>query len=361
MADFNLTNLALKVLTPTNTILMDDKGLPSVMVRIPKFKISDVIVGGSDSTHPAFIVNGQEVDAIYISKYQNVVYDGRAYSLPLEDPKASINFETALSACTAKGRGWHLMTRAEWAAIALWCRKNNLMPKGNNNYGKDSAESAYVAIPTLVDSTSGQTQRVATGSGPLDWSHDKTQAGIWDLNGNVSEWLGGYRTVEGEIQILANNNAADLNNSQLVGSAAWQAILPDGSLVAPGTAGTLKWDYTELPTGGSEKPFKLNTTIVNKQAAEADGTGGISFQSLTAESGVNVPELLKALALFPADTGDHGGDRIYMRNIGERLSYAGGSWSYGGFAGVFFLFGIFPRSGVYSGLGFRSAFVALST
>jgi len=142
MADFNLTNLALKVLTPTNTILMDDKGLPSVMVRIPKFKISDVIVGGSDSTHPAFIVNGQEVDAIYISKYQNVVYDGRAYSLPLEDPKASINFETALSACTAKGRGWHLMTRAEWAAIALWCRKNNLMPKGNNNYGKDSAESA---------------------------------------------------------------------------------------------------------------------------------------------------------------------------------------------------------------------------
>jgi len=209
--------------------------------------------------------------------------------------------------------------------------------------------------------TSGQTQRVATGSGPLDWSHDKTQAGIWDLNGNVSEWLGGYRTVEGEIQILANNNAADLNNSQLVGSAAWQAILPDGSLVAPGTAGTLKWDYTELPTGGSEKPFKLNTTIVNKQAAEADGTGGISFQSLTAESGVNVPELLKALALFPADTGDHGGDRIYRRNIGERLSFAGGCWFFGGSAGVFSLFGYHPRSLAFTGIGFRSAFVALPT
>lgn len=359
MADFNLTNLALKVLTPTNAILMDDKGLPSVMVRIPKFKISDVIVGGSSATHPAFIVNGQEVDAIYISKYQNVVYDGRAYSLPLEDPKTSINFETALSACTAKGRGWHLMTRAEWAAIALWCRKNNLMPKGNNNYGKDTTEASVVAIPSYYDGSN--IARVMTGSGPLDWSHDKTQAGIWDLNGNVNEWMGGYRTVEGEIQILANNNAADLNNSQLVGSAAWQAILPDGSLVAPGTAGTLKWDYTELPTAGGTKPFKLNSTIVNKQAAEADGYGSIAFHSLTAESGVNVPELLKALALFPVDTGDHGGDTITMRNIGERLSYAGGSWGYGGGAGVFSLVGNVPRSHASANIGFRSAFVTLPT
>jgi hypothetical protein len=51
---------------PRNDILLDDKGLPSVMVRIPKFKISDVIAGGSDSTHPAFIVNGNEVPEIYI-------------------------------------------------------------------------------------------------------------------------------------------------------------------------------------------------------------------------------------------------------------------------------------------------------
>jgi hypothetical protein len=34
------------------------------------------------------------------------------------------------------------MTVRNGRAIALWCRKNNLMPKGNNNYGKDSAESA---------------------------------------------------------------------------------------------------------------------------------------------------------------------------------------------------------------------------
>lgn len=357
MADFNLTNLALKVLVPTNSIITDDKGLPSVMVRVPKFKISDVIDGGSDSTHPAFIVNGTEVDAIYISKYQNVVYDGRAYSLPLEDPKASINFETALSACTAKGRGWHLMTRAEWAAIALWCRKNSLMPKGNNNYGKDTSESAYVAIPSYYDGSN--IGRVLTGSGPLTWSHNGAQDGIWDLNGNVWEWQGGYRTVDGEIQVLANNDAADLNNSQLSSSGAWKAILQDGSLVAPGTAGTLKWDYTADPgTESGGKVYRLNTTL-EFPASNDNPNGDMSFASLTAASGVSVPEILKALALYPADTGDYGNDRIYMRNRGERLSYAGGYWRSGGHAGVFSLSGFNPRSDAATAVGFRSAFVDL--
>ena len=82
MANFDLAAMALKAVCPTNDILYDDKGLPSVMVKIPKFKISQVIPGGADSVHPAFIVNGQEVDAIYISKYQNIVNNNRAYSLP---------------------------------------------------------------------------------------------------------------------------------------------------------------------------------------------------------------------------------------------------------------------------------------
>lgn len=360
MANFDLVKLALKATCPGNDILLDDKGLPSVMVRIPKFKISDVIAGGSNSTHPAFIVNGIEVPEIYISKFQNVIHNGRAYSLPGEDPKTSINFDTARQACEAKGPGWHLMTNAEWAAIALWCRKNSLMPKGNNNYGKDTSESTFVAIPTS-DSNGGTYDtgdtigRVATGTGPVTWSHNGEVTGIWDLNGNVWEWIGGYRTVDGEIQILPNNDAADADNSQLVDSTKWKAIMPDGTLVAPGTAGTLKWDYTAAnPTG--QQPFRLNTTI-EFPAADDTPYGGISFSALTAASGVNVPEILKALALFPADTGDHGGDYIYMRNRGERLAYRGGRWFIGSAAGVFSLDGSFPRSIVSTGIGFRSAFI----
>lgn len=356
MANFDLVNLALKATCPGNEIILDDKGLPSVMVRIPKFKIKDVIDGGSDSTHPAFIVNGIEVPEIYISKFQNVIHNGRAYSLPGEDPTVNVNFDTARQACEAKGPGWHLMTNAEWAAIALWCRKNNLMPKGNNNYGKDVSESTYVAIPTYIDAQ-GRTCRVATGSGPVTWSHNGEVTGIWDLNGNVYEWVGGYRTVDGEIQILPNNDAADADNSQGAQSSKWQAIMPDGTLVAPGTAGTLKWDYTADPgTIDTGKPFRLNT-VLEFPASNDLPYGSQQFNTLTAADGVTVPEILKALALFPADNGDHGGDYFYMRNRGERLAYRGGHWSYGSYAGVFSLFGFSSRSYSRTYIGFRSAYI----
>lgn len=356
MANFDLVKLALKATCPGNEILLDDKGLPSVMVRIPKFKISDVIDGGSSGTHPAFIINGAEVPEIYISKFQNIIQNGRAYSLPGEDPKASINFDTARQACEAKGAGWHLMTNAEWAAIALWCRKNGLMPKGNNNYGKDHTENTYAAIPKLVDSATGQNQRVATGTGPVTWSHNGEAAGIWDLNGNVNEWVGGCRTVDGELQILANNNAASPANSQAVDSTHWRAIMPDGLLVAPGTAGTLKWDYTTAaPVGGASGQFRLNTVIENTAATD-DPYGATLFNNLTAKAGVDVPEILKALALFPADAGAHGDDRIYMRNRGERFPRRGGYWYDGSNAGVFGTGLNNARSHVGADVGFRSAF-----
>ena len=49
MANFEIANFTLKATCPSNEIIVDDKGLPSVMVYIPKFKISEVITGGSDS------------------------------------------------------------------------------------------------------------------------------------------------------------------------------------------------------------------------------------------------------------------------------------------------------------------------
>jgi len=345
MANYDLTNLALKAVCPGNEVLLDDKGLPSIMVKIPKFKISDVITGGSDSTHPAFIVNGVEVPEIYISKFQNVEYNGRAYSLPGEDPKASINFDQARQYCEAKGPGWHLMTNAEWAAIALWCRKNNLMPKGNNNYGKDTSESTVVALPTYYES--GKIARVGTGTGPVTWSHNGQVTGIWDLNGNVFEWMGGYRTKAGEIQILANNDAADLDNPQVDGSAKWRAILQDGSLADPGTAGTLKLDYV----GGK-------WTIATAITSQEDSSRSCTFETMAVAAGVTVPEILKALAIFPAEAADHGGDYFYANNgAAERLAFRGGSWHRTSAAGVFCMHGHNPRSDVSTTLGFRSAYI----
>lgn len=349
MANFDLVKLALKATCPGNDILLDDKGLPSVMVRIPKFKISDVIAGGSDSIHPAFIVNGVEVPEIYISKFQNVIGpNGRAYSLPGEDPKASLNFDAARTACEAKGAGWHLMTNAEWAAIALWCRKNNLMPKGNNSYGKDHNDSTVVAIPTYYESN--KIARVGTGTGPVSWSHNGEVTGIWDLNGNVYEWMGGYRTMAGEIQILPNNDAASQVNSQAADSTKWRALLEDGTPADPGVAGTLKWDY----------PATNVITLSKAITVQADASRSTEFKSIAKAADVAaVPEILKALALYPADAGDHGGDYFYMNNGAglERLVYRGGHWGGASCAGVFCASGYYSRANANPALGFRSAFI----
>ena len=102
--NFDLSNLALQALCPSNEILYDDKGLPSIMVKIPKMTYAQLGLGSSTAIFPAFIVNGSEVDAIYISKYQNIVQNGRAYSLPGQNVKHTISKDSSASACEAKGR-----------------------------------------------------------------------------------------------------------------------------------------------------------------------------------------------------------------------------------------------------------------
>jgi hypothetical protein len=355
----NFDQFALSAEGVGNKVLYDDVGLPSVMVPIPKFNLNEIDSSWPATPHPAFIVNAATVPVIYISKYDNIMQGDRAYSLPMRDPRASITFDAAKAACEAKGAGWHLMSNAEWAAIALWCRKNGLMPHGNNDYGKDSANPGEKGIPTTFESD-GRTARCATGSGPVTWSHNAQVGGIWDMNGNVWNWVSGYRTVSGEIQIIQNNDSA-LATNETAASTLWKAILADGSLVTPSSANTLKWDYlTSVPAGGtSTYSFRLNTAIVN--AADNDTAyGAMSFSTLTAASGVTVPNLLKYLGIFPADSGDHGADYIYMRNRPgmERLAYRGGDWNHGSRAGVFALDGS-PRSNSGAAVGFRSAFIPI--
>lgn len=181
MANFDMAELALKSVCPSNAMKYDDKEMPSVMVYIPKFRLCDVLSTEDTSVHPAFRVNGVEIDGFWVGKYQTAHYNGRAYSLPGENPANTATLDTFVSYNRAKGAKFHEITNAEWAAIALWCHKNGSEPYGNNNYGKDTRETLYRAIPTSHESD-GRTARVATGTGPVTWSHDGTVEGIWDLN-----------------------------------------------------------------------------------------------------------------------------------------------------------------------------------
>lgn len=359
MADIKLTsassmfeNLNIS-LPPNNEILLDDKGRPSVMVKIPKASYSDLGLPGL-GTHPAWIVNGKEVPYIYVSKYQNVVVDGRAYSLPYKAPGVYVNFDQAVEYCQSKGKGWHLMSNVEWQAIALWCAKNDCMPGGNNNYNYNdyyNTTEKGAPMPIYDDNYGSGIPYTATGSGPKSWFHNNDFSGIADLNGNVYEWVGGIRTDNGEFQIIPDNNTA-MQVDQSATSSEWKAILPgttinNATLVTPGTSGTLISISGGLGVKGTDTAKSSSGTWYSRTASTCSS-------SLTI-----IPKQAYAHGLLNNGIESTRQDYTYFSTSADRLFCRGGSYYDYDYAGVFYLSGGLGRSDSDCNLGFRSAYVPL--
>jgi len=317
-----MTNDALKLMVETmsggkNTVILDDLGQPSIMVKIPRMTYAEMGLGASDAVFPAFIVGERILDAIYISKFQNIVENERAYSLPNLDPRTSVNFDQARNFCKNKGAGWHLMTMPERALIAWWSKKNGTMPRGNNNFGKDIV-NAHEKGHETHKSDATRTGRVSTGSGPASWSHDWTNEGIFDLNGNVWEWCDGLKINNGIAQIMRNNNFEDLES-------AW---LDTGVNITAGMTSGHRW--------------------LTHRAGDIPNAPGQMWESL-------------ALPATASSTGsaDFGTDGFWFATEGERVPLIGGSWDSGSASGVFALHLVSVRSGSAGGVGFRSAYAFL--
>lgn len=360
MADFDATALAFKMACPSNTLLTDDKGLPGAYVQRARKTLTELLSNGDSGVHPAFLVNSVEINKLLIGKFQGKAHGNRIYSLPGEDPVTSITLDTFEAYCRNKGDGHHCITAAEWGYLALLAKKNGTQPKGNNNFGKDESESTYRAIPSCGLDGSGRIQRVATGTGPLTWSDTGDMSGIFDLNGNVWEWVAGVRLVRGELQVIPYNNAADRDCNTSASSSEWKAlnaqatsyadlfVTPNGSGT---TAGTVKLDYVS-------GHWQWQNTAITSQSDSSRSAlfGNTTFSGLSAFC----RRYIQALALGPDDgaaAADYNGDYFWGNNgAEERCALRGGSWYDGSDDGVFALNFSNPRSYSDGSVGGRPAF-----
>ena len=334
------------------TVLYTAKGQPTYMNIIQKFDLS-TIDSSLSGTHPAFIVDGVEKPEIFVGTYLGKLVNGELLSLPNVDPQASANFDNFSTYARACGAGHHLMTNAEWSAVALRCYKNDTQPLGNTYYGRSSENPLLIGRRQdgLDPGNTAGTARTLTGSGPVEWRHNRKPSGIADLSGNVWEWSAGMRLMNGEIQVIADNNAALHTIDMSATSAQWKAIDGEtGNLVTPDGNGT---------TAGTVKFANSGTADYTINGASF---GAIRNLSTTNPVSAAALARLKALCLYPVveDTAKFNSDGLWKTiDAGERTPIRGGSWYSAANAGVFALYLFDARSGVHTSIGARPAFVNL--
>lgn len=149
------------------------------------------------------------------------------------------------------------------------------------------------------------------------------------------------------IQIIQHNDAALATADLSASSTLWKAITADGSLVAPGTSGTIKLDW---------RNSKI-TLVTDALTGKSDTGRGTGFTSL-ATTLSTVPQILYGIGMYPKNPGgDYGGDDMYMINSGERIPIRGGSWHNTSNAGVSKVYLSHVRGHRDGNVGRRSAFV----
>lgn len=311
-----------------NTVEYDAQGNPNLLVWINKFNCEDVNQAIIDrhgvdlqlgtGVHPAFIKNGVQIRGFWYAKYQASAGIGGGCSVVHGvQPMTNVNYDQAKSLCVNKGPGWHLASNAEWAAVAFLSLAYGNHVRGNTDYGRahDAKYETGRREDTAAPGDSAGIARTYCGTGPATWSHDGTQFGVFDLVGNIWEFVDQLKIVDGQVIATLDNNP-DLDETNwpahecyLDSSAATQSAIVLNSLIA-NRLGTL---------GDSDSTGDYNSNI---------------WASTNKSETYTASELMRKLAIEPGSADGNLLGWIYSRNYGERMAFRGAHWSYGVQAGL---------------------------
>lgn len=303
----------------------DNMGIPSIMLKVENTAKTP------EEADRMFFVRGVEYDSVYLSQFVNCIRNGRAYSLPAVDPAVRINFDEAIAACRRKGRGWHLLTWAEWKYI----RENTIEGiHGNTDFGKYHEDETEIGIGVP------NCGRTLTGSGPASWSHNgNKETGIADVVGLVWKMIAGLRLKNGVIQFMPDNDAADPDADLSVNSEEFKEVYVD-----------------ELPfpdpvrMGSNEEGELIITTDKNKVNGWAGGRRSETVIDLK-----EIPQILKDLGII---TDNMKTSREWISadaDLEETIPFGSGSFAGASDAGPSALNLGDPRSYSDGSIGFFSA------
>jgi sulfatase modifying factor 1 len=294
-----------------------------------------------------------------------------------------IDLLNARKACANIGVGYHLITRFEWASIALWCHANSIIPRGNNKNVNPPADIDQPTETATLDLACNHRNAGwyanTVGSGPNAWNHNGLANGIADMNGNMWEWndgllmqqTTGYPYVLASLQVSLARSPYGKSTAVAAGSLtdsnkSWQTdefLDAGGNIYLYDSAGTL----IQVKTSAG-----ANTgTVINFQAATTPAAGPYTILKLVAtDITAGMSSGNKSLTLRNADaalapfaipaTSDGTGatalgkDGYWFDKGSLRAALAGGSWTSGTGAGVFALALDFSPTGTYNSLGLRA-------
>jgi len=369
-------------------------------VWVPKFTISDL---------PGVVFGGFFVDKYICSQPRSSPSSGAPTIDHGESPGGTagrsslgspvwdyIMLSQAMVASCNRGKGWHLMTPFEWAALAWMSKKMNTMPHGGNANSDPPSDINYphetAGIDEDLHATNPTWHRALPGTGPRAWSHTgQSGGGIYDLQGLVWQLLMGFLTqTNGYLRYPASFDIGYLKGpygrGTISGSGGatptltcngvggnwlknWTADAFNGAsysvFIAEANSGQGQLfeniqDTTSqtIVLANGANPGNGVATFVILKTLSVDITAGMlsgdKITSLTMDLSSDLSRL--AIPLTSSSTGsvEWGHDVYYFDKASERVMCRGGCFSDGEGAGVFALSFSNDLNAILSTVGFRA-------